>query len=376
MQPDGLRTWIGVSEQALRKNYNIFRKLISKKTQLMAVVKSNAYGHSLLDFTKTMERFGADWLGVDSIVEARTLRRERINSQMLVLGHTMADCMVEAAEKNVSITISNLENLKAAVRLHCSRPLKTHIKVDTGMHRQGFFLKDLPSVVKILKQNRKKIIFEGIYTHFAAAKNPAFPQETQKQISEFKKCVALVESHGFRPMRHTCATSGTILFPKAHFDMVRIGIGMYGRWPSKEVEAASFGKLKLVPALSWKTVIAEIKQLPVGSGVGYDLTEKLARKSRVAILPIGYWHGYPRALSGIGQVLIRGMRAKVIGRISMDMTVVDITDIPRARTGDIITLLGKDGKDEITADWLGNLADSFNYELVTRLNPLIKRVYT
>lgn len=372
MNHSNLRTWIEVDTWALRHNYNTFRKLISKKTFLMVVVKSNAYGHSLIDFSKTVERFGARWFGVDSIVEARTLRREGIGKPLLILGYTLPECYREAAEIKASVTISNFDALKTAIqKISPAQSLRVHIKVDTGMTRQGFFVKDTPRVLKILKQNHKKIIFEGLYTHFAAAKNPAFPDDTNDQIRRFNKAIQLVKKAGFKPIVHASATSGAIIFPKAHYDMVRVGIGVYGYWPSPEVRAAFGDTITLEPALVWKTIIGEIKNVPRGSRVGYDFTETLHKPSRLAILPVGYWHGYPRALSSIGHVVIRGKRAKVLGRISMDMIIIDISHIKNARVGDEVILLGG----AMPAEEVANLAGTINYEIITQLNPLIKRIY-
>jgi alanine racemase len=372
MDRAGLRTWIEVDTRALRKNYRIFRAKLQKNTKLMAVVKSNAYGHSLIDFSRTTQRFGAHWFGVDSIVEARALRREGIKKPILVLGSTLPEWYLEAAQNNISVTISSFESLEKALRQGTTRkPLKVHIKVDTGMHRQGFMPADIERVLPYFQDKQNCILFEGLYTHFAAAKNPAFPQDTKKQIEEFEFASRAVADAGFKPIRHAAATSGTLLFPESHFDMVRIGIGMYGYWPSRETRAFCERRIELKPALTWKTIIGEIKDLPAGSAVGYDFAETLAKQSRVAILPVGYWHGYPRALSCIGYVVIRGKRAKVIGRVSMDMIVVDISRIKNPRIRDEVTLLGAG----ITADELADLSGTINYEIITRINPLIKRIY-
>ncbi len=365
---DGLRTWIEIDRKAIRHNYKIFRSLIKKDCKLMAVVKSNAYGHSLSDFSREMEKLGADWLGVDSIVEAEALRKEKIKTPILVLGHTLPKKISAAAKNNVSLTISNFEKLRALLKI--DKPIKIHLKIDTGMHRQGFFVPELKKVVQILREN-KNIKTEGMYTHFSSAKNPAFPHETLKQISQFKEAIKILETAGFNPIKHAAATSGAINFPQSHFDMIRVGIGLYGMWPSKETREAFKDKIKLKPVLSWKTVVCEIKNLSKGGRIGYDLTETVNKNSKIAILPIGYWHGYPRALSSIGRVLIREKEAKILGRISMDMIVVNITEIKNARIGDEAILVGE----KITADNLACLTDTINYEITTRINPLIKRVY-
>ncbi len=372
MQTKGLRTWVEVDTKAIAHNHRVFRRLVGKKCKLMAVAKSNAYGHSLIDFARLMQKLGADWVAVDSIVEAVALREAHVRKPVLILGYTMPERYTDVFRANASVTISNFEALRVAIKKSSpARRLKIHIKIDTGMSRQGFFLEDLPRVCELLDIKRDRIIFEGLYTHFAAAKNPAFPKDTMEQAQKFDQAIAIVEGFGFTPIKHAAASSGALLFPKTHYDMVRIGIGMYGLWPSKEVKAALGGAMHLKPALVWKTVIGEIKTLKTGDRVGYDFTERTVKPTRVGVCPVGYWHGYPRALSSIGRFIVHGKPARVLGRVSMDMTTIDLSDIPSAKVGDEAVILGH----SITADELAYLADTSNYEIVTRINPLIKRIY-
>ena len=371
----GLRTWIEIDRKAIRHNFDVFKDLISRKTKLMAVVKSNGYGHGLLDFSKEMEKLGADFLGVDSITEARALRREGVKLPILVLGYTMPGLFDEAAENNISLTVSSFETLAALKKARLPKPLKIHIKVDTGMHRQGFLLRQQKALIAKIKNQKLKIIVEGIYTHFASAKNPAFPQDTKAQIAEFKKWIAEFKKAGLKPIAHAAATAGALLFPESHFDMVRVGIGLYGLWPARETKAHLESRIKLAPVLQWKSFITEVKRLPKGSRIGYDFTEILQRDSTVAIVPIGYWHGYPRALSSIGRVLARGKECKVIGRVSMDILTIDVTEVRTAKIGDEVIILGTDNNSPVSAEGIASLTDSSWYEVVTRLNPLIKRLY-
>jgi len=381
---EGLRTWIELDRGAIKHNLDQFRSLISKKTKICAVVKSNAYGHSLVDFSKEMVKNGADWLAVDSVVEGVRLREEGIKLSILILGYTLPEKLREAIYANLSISISHFEGLEKIVKEGRAGAIsKIHIKVDTGMHRQGFALDDAPKLLKILAGAKGFVRVEGLFTHFAAAKNPAFPERTKKQLEEFKKWLELFKKAGFNPIAHAAATSGTILFPESHFDMVRIGIGLYGLWPSLETKAYAenkksgagkgSGSFTLKPVLTWKTVIGEIKTLKNGGAIGYDFTETLPKNSKIAILPIGYWHGYPRDLSSIGKVLINGALAKVIGRICMDMVIVDVTHIKNAKVGDEVVLLGT--KKEPTTESIAITLGASWYEIITRLNPLIKKIF-
>lgn len=388
---EGLRTWIELDREAIKHNLGQFRSLIAKKTKLCAVVKSNAYGHSLIEFSKEIVKDGADWLAVDSVVEGIRLCEEGIKLPILILGYTLPEKLQEAVDADLSISISHFEGLEEILKVAgtSSQVPKIHIKVDTGMHRQGFMLEDAPKLLKILAAAKNSLVIEGLFTHFAAAKNPAFPAQTQKQLAEFNEWVSLFKKAKFDPIVHAAATSGTILFPESHFDMVRIGIGLYGLWPSNETKAFAEKKdgkneksergLSLKPVLTWKTIVGEVKTLKDGGAVGYDFTETLPKNSKIAILPIGYWHGYPRALSGIGTVSVNDQTAKVVGRVSMDMIIVDVTDIKNIKIGDEVILLGSSSTGDLTngptAENVAALIEASWYEIITRLNPLIRRFF-
>ncbi len=374
---EGLRTWIEINTKALKHNFQVFRTIISKTTMLGAVVKSNAYGHDLFQFARAVEKLDADWIIVDSIVEASALRKDKIKKSLLVLGYTLPSRMKEAIKYDISLTISSFENLKAAISTakKLKRRLRVHIKVDTGLSRQGFLPKDQEQAIKMLIRNQRWIETEGLYTHFSAAKDPASSKNVDKQLEIFKTWINLLRKQHLKPIIHAAATAATLLFPKTHFDMVRIGIGLYGLWPSDETRISSKEKFPLKPILTWKTIVSEIKSLPKGTSIGYDNTEKLLKNSKLAICPVGYWHGYSRRFSSVGHVLIKGQMTKVMGRVSMDMIIIDVSAIPVVREGDEVVLLGKQGQEEITPYEMAALADTSWYEIITCLNPLIKRLY-
>ncbi|MDO8510022.1 MAG: alanine racemase [bacterium] len=371
---NGVRTWIEVDKKALKNNYKLFRNLLSRKTGLMAVVKSNAYGHGLVDYSRAVSKLGADWLGVDSIVEGKRLREEGVVTPILVLGFTLTDKVNEAVNNDISVTVSNFDLLKKLPRI-LQKQLRVHIKVDTGMHRQGLLPHEMKPVVQFLKKNKKLIRVEGLYTHFSSAKNPSFPSTTRQQLAVFKKWTSAFNEAGFKPLIHAAATGAAILFPESHFDMVRVGIGLYGLWPSKETQAFAERKLRIKPILAWKTVVSEVKKFKNPVKIGYDLTEELPPNSTIAICPIGYWHGFPRSLSSTGQVLVGGKRAKVIGKVSMDMIAIDVTGISGVRSGSEVVIIGSQGGDTMSADRVADLADTVNYEILTRINPLIRKIY-
>lgn len=368
---EGLRTWIEVDQSAIAHNYNLFRTIVSEKTKLCAVVKSNAYGHGLVDFAREVEKLDVDMIAVDSVVEGVRLRKEGIKTPLMILGYTLPERVAEAIENDIAITVSTFELLQAFIDSDFSGKPKLHIKVDTGMGRQGFLPSDREKLLSLLEENKDRLEVVGVFTHFAAAKNPAFPKATEDQIALFVEWKEAFEERGFTPLFHAAASSGALLFPQSHFDMVRIGIAMYGEYPSLETEKAVGEKLPLKRALTWKTILGEVKKLPKGSQIGYDLTETLERDSVVAICPVGYWHGYRRALSSIGHVFVGDTKCRVLGRVSMDMIEIDVTDVANLKVGMEVELLGE----HITPSYLATLSDTSNYELLTNLNPLIKKLY-
>lgn len=360
------RTWVEVSEDAIKHNFNEFKNYIDDDTLMAGVVKSNAYGHGLFKFVKRLVSLGIDWIIVDAINEAIDLREKGIEKPIFVLGYTPPEFFAEAADKNISLTISSPQNLEEIEK--AERKPKIHIKVNTGMHRQGLHPGNISSVLDKLQQ--ENIPLEGMYTHFGEATIPGSP-ETKEQIQIFKKVVEELEKRNIDCIKHTGATAGTIAFPEAHFDMARVGIGMYGLWPSEELKEEFSDKLDLKPALKWKSIISELKTLPEGSRIGYDFTKKLERESQLAICPVGYWHGYPTQLSNKGVVYVNENKADVVGRVSMNMMILDVTDVDNISIGDDVVLVGE----KITANDIAEKVRIINYEVVTRINPLIERRY-
>ncbi|MES2315419.1 MAG: alanine racemase [Patescibacteria group bacterium] len=365
-----LRTWVELDRAAIAKNYQTFKSIIPKDCILMAVVKSNAYGHGLIEFSKEVVKCGVNFLGVDSFEEAQELRAVGIKTRIMVFGYVSPAYYKEALKKNVSITISNFEALHALKNI---KGIKIHIKVDTGLGRQGFLMSDMKRVIEFLRKN-KGVIVEGLYSHLAVGEASEGREYTMLQAERLELWEREFNINGFTPLLHICASSSTMFFPELHYDMVRVGIGMYGLWSSSETKEAFENKYTLHPVLSWKAIITEIKSLPKGAEIGYDLTEKLKRNSVLGVVPVGYWHGYPRLLSSKGVFNVAGKTVKIIGRVSMDMIVIDLTDV-RAKVGDEVAIIGGDHGHYAEADMMAQDSDTINYEIVTRINPIIKRFY-
>jgi alanine racemase len=360
---DFVRTWIEIDRRSLFFNLKYFQKLASS-SEMIVMIKSNAYGHGLALIASALTNYKSSktnnklWFGVDSITEATRLRKEGIKNRILVLGYTLPGRLQEAVLQNIIVTISHFEGLKILGRLK-QKP-QFHIKIDTGMHRQGFQESDMRRLISELK--KYSLTPQGVYSHLAMPPNNKF---SQKQIQIFENCVRVLKNAGVYPEYiHFNKTEGIVRFPKSRYEVVRLGIGLYGYYPASEVQ--------LKPILTWKTIIAEVKNVPKGDYISYDLTEKLKRDSIIAILPIGYWHGFDRGLSSIGDVLVYGTRCKVLGRVTMDMTIIDVTHLKnKVKVGDEVVIIGRQMKEVITADNMAQKIGTTAYEVLTRINPLI-----
>jgi alanine racemase len=342
------KVWLELDKKKLNYNFQKIKKQLDVKTKLFSVVKSNAYGHGLITFSKLADEIGVDGFCVDSMVEGIKLRQNNIKKSIIVLGITLPNIFKSALENNLTITISSWHFLRF-LKKQCPR-LPFHLKIDTGMHRQGVYVNDLPKILSFIKKNKLRLT--GFYSHLAMPENRIFSED---QRLEFKRAEEIISDYRFKDLtRHLVATRGIQLGEDFYFDLVRVGMGLYGCLPEfKQI-------------LSWRTIITEIKDLKKGDPVGYDLTEKVNRSSKMAVLPIGYWHGFDRGLSKIGEVIIKNKKARVLGRVSMDVLAVDVSNI-NCRVGDQAVILGSAAE---MAEKIGTTA----YEIVTRINPLIKKI--
>ncbi len=373
--PEGLRTWIEISTEAINHNFKMVQAHVPKDIGIMSVVKSNAYGHGLVEYATHIVDQGTVWIGVDSIVEAMTLRNKGLTVPILVFGYVLPERFFEAAENDISITISSPEALDDVII--SGEKIKIHFKIDTGLHRQGFLPEFIPQLISKISnpETKRKIIVEGLYTHFADAKRKEGVDYTKKQIEIFKSARHAFAEAGFEPIVHVNASPGLMRYEEMDDKLVRLGAVLYGIWPANEMKNEFDKTYDLQPALSWKTIITEVKKIPKGESVGYNRSEILERDSMVAVCPVGYWHGFPASLSSKGIVLVHGQQAKVLGRVSMDMICIDVTDIANVAARDIVTLISNDQESPVSAERVAERAGTFVHELVTRLNPLMKRIF-
>lgn len=353
-----------------------FRRIVGPRVVIMAVVKANAYGHGLMQVAEALRREKI-WFAVDKVEEGIALRNLKIKQPILVMGYTPLDGLGDAAKNNLDLTVYNYETVERLARLHL--PIRVHLKLETGTTRQGVGKSDAVELAKKIIVS-KTITLAGISTHFANIEDTVRHSYADLQLAcygDIVRHISKLMSGKKTWLRHTASSAGAILFPQTHFDAVRIGISLYGMWPSRETivaaHAAGRNRVRLRPALTWKTIVAQVKSVARGTPISYGLTERVSRPSKIAVIPIGYYDGYDRGLSSVGSVLIRGRRAKVMGRVCMNMMMVDATGVPGVSLEDEVIVLGKSGRDEITADEIAGKIGTIPYEITTRIQESLPR---
>jgi len=372
--------WIELDRAALSHNLKQFRALVGPKRKVLAMVKANAYGHGMSQVADLALAEGADWLGVHSLEEGISLSDQGIRTPILISGYVALSDLEEAVVHGLRLTVYNPEAIERLGRLCQDRRLQAyvHIKLETGTNRQGVDPGKLGAMIEQLRLY-PGIVLEGISSHFADIEDTTDHSYARRQLESFNRSLAELEKKGLRiPLRHMSCTAAAILLPETHFDMLRVGIGLYGLWPSKETYVSSLQQdrdpLELHPVLAWKARIAQVKSIPKGAFVGYGRSFRATRATRLAVIPIGYSDGYPRHLSNIAHVLIEGQRAPLRGRVAMNFITADITDIPAAGLEDPVVLIGRSQADQVSADMLAAWDGTINYEIVARLSPNIVRI--
>lgn len=360
---------------AIARNIQQIRSLLQPGTRIMGVVKANAYGHGAVPVSRVLLQNGASMLAVARAGEAVLLRQAGITVPILVLGYTPGEMFNELLEYGLTQTVFSLDYARlldeAAAR--AGKKLTVHIKVDTGMGRLGFWharedaLRDVLAIARL-----PHLEVEGIYTHFAAA-DSADKTYTEQQIQAFQEFLHRLRKQGLQvALRHCANSAGIIDHPEAHLDMVRPGIIIYGLYPSVEVKR---DRLRLEPAMTFKTRIAQVKEVEAGFSVSYGCTYTTSGNTIIATLPVGYADGYSRLLSSRGQVLVRGRRAGIIGRVCMDQCMIDVGHLPGVQPGEEVVLFGRQGQAwlpvEEWAGWIGTI----NYEAVCMVSARVPRVY-
>ncbi len=380
MPPLPPKTWIEVSRAALSHNARELRSVLGPRTEIMAVVKSNAYGHGIATTVRAV-RDQTSWFGVDALPEALEVLKEAPRSKILMLGATLPAWLGTAQRRGIRISVSSPE----AARLVPHGAI-VHVEVETGLTRQGAGERDLPAMLRLLRKRGARI--EGMFTHYANIEDTTDHAYARGQLTRFRRALQIAETtlRAPVPLPHTACSAAALLFPETRFAMARVGISLYGHWPSKETLVSARGAKRTVdlhPALSWKTTVAQVKSVKAGTPVSYGLTERMRRSGKIAVLPVGYWDGYDRGLSSVGEVLIRGRRANIMGRICMNMCMADVSGIPGVRAGDEVVLIGRQAlrrgsgqgsREAITAEEIAVKIGTINYEVMTRINPTLPRI--
>lgn len=373
------RFWAEIDVNAAEKNFNIIKSKLSKGTRLCCVVKANAYGHGAVYLSKLYERLGADFFAVSNIEEAMQLRNNGIVTPILILGYTPASCASILAENNISQTVFSYSYARELSK--CARAdgvnVKIHIKLDSGMGRIGFDCihggKEITDTVcEVCSMDG--LLPEGIFTHFAVADEGVDGRDyTRTQYERFTSAVDEIEKGGIAFEIKHCANSATTLeYPEYHMDMVRVGVVLYGVAPSLKVRGCE----ELSPVMSLKSVISMIKEIEAGDTVSYGCTFKAEKKTKIATAPVGYADGFWRSNADNGtQLLIRGQRVNIVGRVCMDQLMLDVTDVKGVREGDYITVIGSDKGELITADELAKRNGTIGYEMICSIGERVPRFY-
>ena len=355
-------TWVEINLDAIANNVKNIKQLIGEKKELMAVVKGNAYGHDILEIASVVLNNGATRLAVARLEEGIFLRKSGITVPILVLGLTLKQQAEPLVSYNITPTVSEYEMIEklSDSAFKEDKIVKVHLKVDTGMGRIGISPNHVLNFIKKVKV-LKNVEIEGIFTHFSVA-DEKDKNYTEKQFKKFMDVLTVLEKEGIRiPVKHVGNSATLLDLPHMWLDLVRPGISVYGLYPSRDVQKT----VKLIPAHSFKTRIVFLKELPAGKYISYGRTYTTNKKRTVvASLPVGYADGYNRLLSNQGEVLIKGRRFPVIGRVCMDQAMVDVTNLPQVQIGDEVVLWGRQGQEEITVEEIAEKIGTINYEIV------------
>ncbi len=368
---------VHISRKDLLHNFHVFRSYLSPKTKICCVIKANAYGHGQNEAASILEPF-ADYFAVDHLEELKSLRTITIK-ETVVLGYVAQDELIEAVQLNGILGIYDEERIRlldSIAKSHKVTP-RVHIKIDAGLGRQGVLVSELESFIRMLSRY-PSVKVEGVYSHFSNIDEIDDLSHTKNQEALFAQACRIFEQYGYKNLITHISSTGGILVCEKHEEkhmLARLGIGLYGMWPSAKVQKKfEADGIRLKPVLAWLTKVAQVKTVPERYPIGYNLTYITTKPTKVAVIPQGYSDGYDRKLSNQGEVLIRGIRCKVLGRIAMNMFVVDVSHLNIVKVEDEVVFLGKQGTETITAEEIAEKVGTINYEITTRLSPLLPRI--
>lgn len=373
---------IEINPIAHKENIDFLKKTFGKKVILSSVVKGNAYGHGLKEFSAMAFSNGISHFSVFDVEEAKIVFDTLGNKvTVLIMGFVADDDLDWVIENQIEFFVFERYRLAKATKVAKKLKKKAiiHIEVETGMNRTGFELKTISKVAQYLIKEKEYLHFKGLCTHYAGAESIANYYRVTKQIEIFNKAEAIMESLGIKPeIRHSACSAASMMFPETRMDLVRVGIIQYGFWPSPEVLVSYFNsnKTKVDPlrrVISWKTEVMSTKRVKSGEFIGYGTSYMARDNMKIATIPLGYSHGYSRSLSNQGRVLINGARCGIVGTINMNMLTVDVTEIDNVKKGDEVVLIGNQESLSLSVASFSDLSNLLNYELLTRISKTIPR---
>ncbi len=374
-QSPGRPTWAEIDLEALAHNYRLIRTHVGEDVSILAAVKANAYGHGAIECGRRLEREGVDWFGVALPEEGVELRNAGVTTPVLCLGGFWQGQESTCLQQKLTPVVYRLDMIESLDRAAREAGLTAdiHVKIDTGMGRLGVRADDVPEFCAALKRFRN-VRVAGLMTHLAAADDESKQTFTNEQLAQFDEAVTAFRDRGFDPaLIHVANSAATFARSRNGENLVRPGGALYGF--TRDVLPANIESPPLRPVMSLHSRIMLLKKVPAGEKLGYGTTFETKRESLIATLPIGYDDGYARALSNRGRVIIRGQFAPVVGRVSMDLTIIDVTDVAGVQLDDHVTLLGSDGSRRITAEEIGASAGTISYEITCGISSRVPRVY-
>lgn len=379
---------IEISRAAYRANLDLLRSVVSPDCAISSVVKGNAYGHGIPNIVKLAEDWGIRHFSVFQASEAKAvLDASTAGSAVMVMGFLSPDELDWAVANDVSFFVFDLDRLRRAraAAQRTGKSARVHLDVETGMNRIGLSKSELDAAIHELHAAPHDLVLEGLCTHYAGAESEGNHLRVQRQIVVFEERARQLAEAGLRPqIRHTACSAATFSYPQTHLDLVRVGIAQYGLWPSQETRMRFLLQHEeengepvpdpLRRVMRWVSSVLSVKTVEAGEFVGYGRSYLATRRQRIAAIPVGYAQGFPRVLSNLGYVLVRGRRAPVAGRVNMNLTTVNVTEIPTVKAGDEVVLIGRQRREEISVGWFGDITQMLNYEVLVRIPQDIPRV--
>lgn len=374
-------SWIEIDRAALLHNVHTFRRLAGNRL-LAAVVKGNAYGHGMTQVATAIEG-SIDWFAVNSVDEACGLRAAGCSKPILIMGATVPERFGEVVTGGFRQVVFDRDTARtlAAAASERSTKVAVHVEVETGTNRLGARPDGCVQLASFIR-SEPSLELEGIYTHYANVEDTLDSSYAEQQLTRFQQTLARIEADGPVPIKHSAASAAAILYPSTHFNLVRMGVGLYGLWPSpltRQASESGGAGIELRPVLTWKTRIVHLGDVPMGETVGYGCTYYTSQPRRIATVPIGYYEGLDRGLSSrgpepVGYVLVRGCPAPIVGRVSMNMTMIDVTRIPATTIGDEVVVIGHQEGSHASAERMADALGTINYEIVTRIGASLPRI--